>query len=171
MYNYSIAQKSPVLKWIRSIIGEYYQTRSGRRVPVQSNDPDGSSLSFFCLHLSPAVYTIGQKLPYSAKRSMAVQHVKKALASPIHGGTPGWPLLPFGQFTFRWPSEARSLRPQARAASNRRRRLLASVEGVPTFLRKVGISEYLLCKYSGSPRPSATPLIKEGGKIVGSLTS
>ena len=71
--------------------------------------------------------------------------VKKALASPIHGGTPGWPLLPFGQFTFRWPSEARS-------------------EGVPTFLRKVGISEYLLCKYSGSPRPSATPLINEGGQ-------
>ena len=51
----------------------------------------------------------------------------------------------------RWPSEARS-------------------EGVPTFLRKVGISEYLQCKYSGSPRPSATPLINEGGKIVGSLT-
>ena len=52
----------------------------------------------------------------------------------------------------RWPSEARS-------------------EGVHTFLRKVGISEYLLCKYSDSPRPSATPLINEGGKIVGSLTS
>ena len=50
----------------------------------------------------------------------------------------------------RWPSEARS-------------------EGVPTFLRKVGTSEYLLCKYSGSPRPSATPLINEGGKIVGSF--
>ena len=47
----------------------------------------------------------------------------------------------------------------------------AGSEGVPTFLRKVGISEYLLCKYSGSPRPSATPLINEGGKIVGSLTS
>ena len=79
--------------------------------------------------------------------------VKKTLASPIHGGG---------------KSEARSLRPQARAASNRRRRLLASVEGVPTFLKKVGISEYLLCKYSGSPRPSATPLINEGGKSVGS---
>ena len=37
-------------------------------------------------------------------------------------------------------------------------------EGVPTFLGKVGISEYLLCKYSGSPQPSATPLINEGGK-------
>ena len=38
-------------------------------------------------------------------------------------------------------------------------------EGVPTFYRKVGIFEYLLCKYSDSPRPSGTPLINAGGKI------
>ena len=41
----------------------------------------------------------------------------------------------------------------------------AGSEGVPTFQRKVGISEYLLCKYSDSPRPSGTPLINAGGKI------
>ena len=35
----------------------------------------------------------------------------------------------------------------------------------PIFNRKSGISEYLLHKYSGSPRPSATPLINAGGKI------
>ena len=28
--------------------------------------------------------------------------VSKPQASPVRG-TPGWPLLPFGQFTFRWP--------------------------------------------------------------------
>ena len=44
------------------------------------------------------------------------------------GDTPGWPLLPFGQFTSGWPPKGVGrLRPQARAASNRRRRLLASV--------------------------------------------
>jgi len=32
------------------------------------------------------------------------------------------------------------------------------------FLRKAGISEYLLRKYSDSPRPSGTPLINAGGK-------
>ena len=41
----------------------------------------------------------------------------------------------------------------------------AGSEGVPTFQRKVGISEYLLRKYSDSPRPSGTPLINAGGKI------
>ena len=46
----------------------------------------------------------------------------------------------------------------------------AGSEGVPTFQRKVGISEYLRSKYSDSPRPSGTPLINEGGKIWGSLT-
>ena len=46
----------------------------------------------------------------------------------------------------------------------------AGSEGVPTFQRKVGISEYLPCKYSDSPRPSGTPLINAGGKILGSLT-
>ena len=35
----------------------------------------------------------------------------------------------------------------------------------PIFYRKSGISEYLRCKYSDSPRPSATPLINAGGKI------
>ena len=35
----------------------------------------------------------------------------------------------------------------------------------PIFVRKSGISEYLLRKYSNSPRPSATPLINAGGKI------
>ena len=35
----------------------------------------------------------------------------------------------------------------------------------PIFIRKSGIFEYLLRKYSGSPRPSATPLINAGGKI------
>ena len=35
----------------------------------------------------------------------------------------------------------------------------------PIFYRKSGISEYLLRKYSNSPRPSATPLINAGGKI------
>ena len=43
----------------------------------------------------------------------------------------------------------------------------AGSEGVPTFQRKVGISEYLLRKYSDSPRPSGTPLINAGGKIMG----
>ena len=43
-------------------------------------------------------------------------------------------------------------------------------EGASTFLGKVDVSEYLRSKYSGSPRPSATPLINEGGKIVGSST-
>ena len=37
----------------------------------------------------------------------------------------------------------------------------------PIFNRKSGISEYLLRKYSDSPRPSATPLINAGGKIGG----
>ena len=46
----------------------------------------------------------------------------------------------------------------------------AGSEGVPTFLRKVGISEYLRSKYSDSPRPSGTPLINAGGKNRGSLT-
>ena len=41
----------------------------------------------------------------------------------------------------------------------------AGSEEVPTFQRKVGISEYLLRKYSDSPRPSGTPLINAGGKI------
>ena len=41
----------------------------------------------------------------------------------------------------------------------------AGSEGVPTFQRKVGISKYLLRKYSDSPRPSGTPLINAGGKI------
>jgi len=36
--------------------------------------------------------------------------------------------------------------------------------GLPVFLRKTGFSEYLLCKYSDSPRPSGTPLINAGGK-------
>ena len=45
----------------------------------------------------------------------------------------------------------------------------AGSEGVPTFQRKVGISEYLRSKYSDSPRPSGTPLINEGGKIGSSL--
>ena len=35
---------------------------------------------------------------------------------------------------------------------------------LPVFQRKTGISEYLLRKYSDSPRPSATPLINAGGK-------
>ena len=35
----------------------------------------------------------------------------------------------------------------------------------PIFDRKSGIYEYLLRKYSNSPRPSATPLINAGGKI------
>ena len=35
----------------------------------------------------------------------------------------------------------------------------------PIFNRKSGIYEYLLRKYSNSPRPSATPLINAGGKI------
>ena len=35
---------------------------------------------------------------------------------------------------------------------------------LPAFLRKAGISEYLLRKYSDSPRPSGTPLINAGGK-------
>ena len=43
----------------------------------------------------------------------------------------------------------------------------AGSEGVPTFHRKVGISEYLLCKYSDSPRPSGTPLINAGGQDWG----
>ena len=34
----------------------------------------------------------------------------------------------------------------------------------PVFQRKTGISEYLLRKYSDSPRPSGTPLINAGGK-------
>ena len=38
--------------------------------------------------------------------------------------------------------------------------------GVPVFRRKTGFSEYLHSKYSDSPRPSATPLINEGGKII-----
>ena len=46
----------------------------------------------------------------------------------------------------------------------------AGSEGVPTFQRKVGISEYLLRKYSDSPRPSGTPLINAGGKNRCSLT-
>ena len=46
----------------------------------------------------------------------------------------------------------------------------AGSEGVPTFHRKVGISEYLLRKYSDSPRPSGTPLINAGGKILVALT-
>ena len=37
--------------------------------------------------------------------------------------------------------------------------------GLPTFHRKVGFSEYLLHKYSDSPRPSGTPLINAGGKF------
>ena len=41
----------------------------------------------------------------------------------------------------------------------------AGSEGVPTFQRKVGISEYLRSKYSDSPRPSGTPLINAGGKM------
>ena len=41
----------------------------------------------------------------------------------------------------------------------------------PIFNRKSGISEYLLHKYSGSPRPSATPLINAGGKIGGFFDS
>ena len=41
----------------------------------------------------------------------------------------------------------------------------------PIFNRKSGISEYLLRKYSGSPRPSATPLINAGGKIGGFFDS
>ena len=36
--------------------------------------------------------------------------------------------------------------------------------GLPVFHRKTGFSEYLRCKYSDSPRPSATPLINAGGK-------
>ena len=43
----------------------------------------------------------------------------------------------------------------------------AGSEGVSTFQRKVDISEYLLRKYSDSPRPSGTPLINAGGKIDG----
>ena len=43
----------------------------------------------------------------------------------------------------------------------------AGSEGVPTFQRKVSISEYLLCKYSDSPRPSGTPLINAGGQDLG----
>ena len=35
--------------------------------------------------------------------------------------------------------------------------------GLPVFHRKTGFSEYLLRKYSDSPRPSATPLINAGG--------
>ena len=35
---------------------------------------------------------------------------------------------------------------------------------LPAFRRKEGISEYLLRKYSDSPRPSGTPLINAGGK-------
>ena len=43
---------------------------------------------------------------------------------------------------------------------------------LPAFLRKAGISEYLLRKYSDSPRPSGTPLINAGGKkfiLIGGL--
>ena len=40
-------------------------------------------------------------------------------------------------------------------------------EGVPTFQRKVGISEYLLCKYSGSPPPFGHPPHKCGGQDEG----
>ena len=44
--------------------------------------------------------------------------------------------------------------------------LFTGSEGAfPIFGRKSGISEYLLRKYSNSPRPSATPLINAGGKI------
>ena len=36
--------------------------------------------------------------------------------------------------------------------------------GLSVFHGKTGFSEYLLRKYSDSPRPSATPLINAGGK-------
>ena len=37
---------------------------------------------------------------------------------------------------------------------------------LPAFHGKAGISEYLLRKYSDSPRPAATPLINAGGKSM-----
>ena len=40
----------------------------------------------------------------------------------------------------------------------------SEVGGGFTFHRKVGHPEYLLRKYSDSPRPSGTPLINAGGK-------
>ena len=44
--------------------------------------------------------------------------------------------------------------------------------GLPVFLGKTGLSEYLQRKYSDSPRPSGTPLINVGGKkfiLIGGL--
>ena len=43
----------------------------------------------------------------------------------------------------------------------------AGSEGVPTFLRKVGISEYLRSKYSDSPPPFGHPPHKCGGQDLG----
>ena len=43
--------------------------------------------------------------------------------------------------------------------------------GLPVFLGKTGLSEYLQRKYSDSPRPSGTPLINAGGKKSAFLDS
>ena len=59
-------------------------------------------------------YYMQKKKKYTRKR-LQKEHVngwknalvRQHLSLPFHGlrggGTPGWPLLPFGQFTFRWP--------------------------------------------------------------------
>jgi hypothetical protein len=78
----------------------------------------------------------GQKKPH--RKTSAALRVEKLLPPPFMGEVARW------------------IRAKPGAAGS---------EGVPTFQRKVGISEYLLCKYSDSPRPSGTPLINAGGKI------